>query len=191
MKPGDQVNTYERADGNGGHNFDTEVVERAGFGKTKVRDRGTGEEQVVRNNRVEIREDNPRTKASFAQQVQANLDRVVAVAWGRRHYEDLAETLSSLPDGEREKAASHFARALSGTNPYYRSSQFETAASTPGYRVRGGTGTANYSRGHYQAVADAIKSYPGDKDALRKHLSDHFASTNSGFKPDTFAKASA
>lgn len=117
--------------------------------------------------------------------------RKIAVAWARRHYEDLASAIGTLPDGEREKAAHHFADSLKGTNPYYDSGRFEQAASTKGYGVRGGTGTANYTRGHYQHIADAIKSYGGDKQALANHMADHFAGSNSRFDRGRFLKATA
>lgn len=118
---------------------------------------------------------------------RAALMQRMAVAWGRRHYEDLASMISQQP--ESEQLAKHFADHLMGTNPYYRRDQFQQAASTPGYQVRGGTGTANYSRGHYQHIANAIASYPGNKDAVAKAFANHFAQSNPRFKPEQFLKA--
>lgn len=112
---------------------------------------------------------------------------IEAVAWARRHYEDLASAISASP--EREQLADHFSHALKGTNPHYREEQFKAAASTPGYRVRGGTGTANYSRGHYQRIADAVSSYPGDRDHAAEHLANHFAATSHNFDHGKFMQA--
>lgn len=112
---------------------------------------------------------------------------VFAVAWGRRHYEDLAEFISTQDD--REKLADHFAKHLRGTNPNYREDQFRQAASTKGYRVRGGTGVANYSRGHLQHIAEGIKSYPGDKNQMGEAFADYLNGKNPRFKRDTFLKA--
>lgn len=123
---------------------------------------------------------------------------VEAVSWGRWHYEDLASEISTLPDGEREQVASHFADHLTGTNPRYRPEQFLEAASRKpaaqgmrGYMPRAGTGTPNYSRGHYEHLARGVASYPGDNAALARRLSDHFVQTQSGFDPSKFLRAAA
>jgi len=126
------------------------------------------------------------TVRSMGAKRQALMERL-AVAWARRHYEDLASTIATHP--ERDQLAKHFADHLMGTNPHYRRDQFQQAAGSKGYQVRGGVGTANYSRGHYQHVANAIASYPGDKDSVAKHFADHFAQGNPKFDSGRFVKA--
>ena len=98
-------------------------------------------------------------------------------AWSRRHYEDIAEALGSLPDGEREKAAKHFSHHLNGTNPYYNRAFFEEAASKAGYSKRPAVrAEAKYTRGQRQLLKDALDAYDGDKEKVRGALGHRVAS---------------
>lgn len=88
--------------------------------------------------------------------------RVEAVAFNRRHYEHLAETISQIQDlGHRATLAKLFARNLPGTpsegDPVYsiNRSKFLEAANTPAYRGRGKHPA--FTRGHHDAVADLLR----------------------------------
>jgi len=87
---------------------------------------------------------------------------VEAVAWGRRHYEDLASAISGMPEHVRGPVARSFARdlpqATSGMGGVDRG-LFERAATDPeGYSWRSRGRQTSYSRGHYQAVADMLRN---------------------------------
>jgi len=87
---------------------------------------------------------------------------VEAVAWGRRHYEDLASAISGMPEHVRGPVARSFARdlpqATSGMGGVDRD-LFERAATDPsGYSWRSRGRQTSYSRGHYQAVADMLRN---------------------------------
>jgi hypothetical protein len=88
--------------------------------------------------------------------------RAEAVSWGRRHYEDLASTISQMPEHVRGPVARSFARdlpqATSGMGGVDRA-LFERAATDPdSYSWRSRGRQTSYSRGHYQEVADMLRN---------------------------------
>lgn len=113
-----------------------------------------------------------------------------AVAWQRRHYEDLASAIAAHP--MRTELARAFSSSLRGSNPHFDAERFHQAATTEGYRPRGGTAHPDYSRGHYEHVAHVLNAMGLDREPTRDvatHFANHFQTMNPGFKPSRFYRA--
>jgi hypothetical protein len=133
---------------------------------------------------------------------------VTAVAWSRKHYEDLAATISTLPEHLRGPVAESFGRQMPGTGsnglgPFDRD-KFIGAATDPGsYSWRSRGRHPGYTQGHHDAVADMLRGtrYSGaisDED-FHNHVVPTIAGAmhagsafnyngNRTFNPDRFAR---
>jgi hypothetical protein len=133
---------------------------------------------------------------------------VTAVAWSRKHYEDLAATISTLPEHLRGPVAESFGRQMPGTGsnglgPFDRD-KFIGAATDPGsYSWRSRDRHPGYTQGHHDAVADMLRGtrYSGaisDED-FHNHVVPTIAGAmhagsafnyngNRTFNPDRFAR---
>lgn len=112
----------------------------------------------------------------------------------RRQYEAIAGAINSYgadhPDVQGA-LAQHFAGALVGTNPNFQSDKFRRAAMTGDMGRTQNKAPGMQSR-HYEAVASAIKSFPGSDDtrnSIAQHFASRLGSSNANFNPDRFVKA--
>jgi len=99
----------------------------------------------------------------------------------RRQYEAIAGAISRFPDaGAKGDLATHFADALSGTNPNFNAGKFKNAAMTGNMGRTQNKAPGMQSR-HYEAVAGAIASLPS---SMRSPVASHFAGDLGGRNPN-------
>lgn len=87
---------------------------------------------------------------------------VEAASWSRKHYEDLARAISTLPEHVRRPVAESFGRQMPGTGsnglgPFDRDKFVGAATDPSGYSWRSQHRHPDYTRGHHDQVAEMLR----------------------------------